>query len=171
MLNLELVTTDVMPLTAPLISEALILNNAITSVAMSAAMPNSAPVAFASSTVLLVAPCRISSIDKPLRANISIASAASVVVTLRFGSTARSVIKSLNGCIWSIVEPVTDAMFASCCSRSAACLTPLTIATPAPAMAVPTAAIAPTTPTVIVFCKLPNALSTPLAFLSSLLNA
>ena len=141
------------------------LNSAITSVAISAAMPKSAPVAFANNTVLRVAPCKISSIDRPLRANISIASAASVVLTFRLGSIDKSVIKSLNGCISSIVLPVTDAMLASCCSKSAALRTPPANATPAPATAVPIAAIAPTTPTVMVFCKLPNATSIPVVFL------
>ena len=140
----------------------------ITSVAISAAMPKSEPVALANSTVLRVAPCKISSIASPLRASISMASAASVVVTFSCGSSDRSVIKFLNGCISSIVLPVTEAMFASCCSRLAAPLTPVAMAAPTPATAAPSAAIAPTTPTEIVFCKRPNVVSAPPAFRSSL---
>ena len=136
-----------MPSTALIMSSAPMLNSAIASVPILAAVAKSAPVELASKTVDSAAPSKISAIVRPFLPSISMASAASVALTFRLGLRPNSLMRSPNGATSSAVAEKMAAMPLICASMSIAAFTPST----ATAVTAADAAIAPaaTTPVTV----------------------
>ena len=128
---------------------------------MAALSAISPPVALLRSTTFLAAPSMISDMLMPDCANCMMASAASVELTFSVGSMPRSPMSFLRGATSSDATPITAAMSATPCSRSAALPTPSVTTAVRPASDAPSAATAPTTPTEMVFCRLTNDDSMP----------
>ena len=143
--NLLATVTPVIWLTAVSISAAEMLNSDIASDAMAALSAMSPPVALLSSTTLRAAPSNISVMLIPDWASCMIASDASVALTLSIGSMPRSWISSLRGVTSSAATPMTAAMSATPCSRSAALPTPTPIAAASPPTAATVAVVKPAT--------------------------
>ena len=139
------------------------------SVMISALCAKSPPEAFESNTVDSAAPSRISPMLKPAVANVSMASAASSVLTFRLGLIPSWRIRSLRGCASSSVLPRTEAITSICASRSAAISVPSTaVATMLVPIAATPVATAPMAKVPTVCMDAPKELNVPVSAFASL---